>query len=144
MTRNLESRNTKISTLKDRPTEGFHQPLRDRQSRHPAGSCEATRNGGYFSCSSTQHLSVAKPLLRSEAILVMAGRETEVTGVTGVTFRRVAGRALTKWRRNGARAQAHYGQIYIRPFARNRETGSTTGTASRRKIQRATAKPIAA
>jgi hypothetical protein len=61
-----------------------------------------------------------------------------------MTVRRVAGRALTKWRRNGARAQALCGQNYIRPFARNRETGSTTGTASRRKIQRATAKPIAA
>ena len=54
------------------------------------------------------------------------------------------GRARTKWRRNGARAQTFNGQIYNRPFARNRVTGSTTGTASRLKIQRATAKPIAA
>jgi len=54
------------------------------------------------------------------------------------------GRAQTKWRRNGARAQALNGQIYKRPFARSRVTGSMTGTASRLKIQRATAKPTAA
>jgi len=37
------------------------------------------------------------------------------------------------------------GQIaYKSPCDRNRVTGSTTGNACRRKIQRATAKPIAA
>jgi hypothetical protein len=44
----------------------------------------------------------------------------------------------------GARPSLMNGQIYKRPFARNRVTGSATGTASRLKIQRATAKPIAA
>lgn len=69
--------------------------------------------------------------------------------VTGVTDQRSndgesSGRALTKWRRNGARAQAFHGQIYNRPLARNCVTGSATCTASRLKNQRATAKPIAA
>ena len=53
------------------------------------------------------------------------------------------GRALTKWRRNGAHAQARI-TVYRRPCDRNRVTGSTTGIACRLKIQRATAKPIAA
>jgi len=35
-------------------------------------------------------------------------------------------------------------EIYKRPCDLKRETGSTTGTACRRKIQRATAKPTAA
>lgn len=34
--------------------------------------------------------------------------------------------------------------LYSRPFDRKRVTGSTTGTGCRRKIQRATANPIAA
>jgi hypothetical protein len=52
------------------------------------------------------------------------------------------GRALTKWRRNGAHAQARQNRVYRRPCERNRVTGSIT--ACRLKIQRATANPIAA
>ena len=52
------------------------------------------------------------------------------------------GRALTKWRRNGAHAQACKKSFYRSPCDRNRVTGSTT--VCRLKIQRATAKPIAA
>src|SRR5215467_5362601 len=54
------------------------------------------------------------------------------------------GRAWTKWRRNGCARPTCSRTLYRRPCDRKRVTGSTTGTASRRKIQRATAKPIAA
>jgi hypothetical protein len=61
--------------------------------------------------------------------------------VTAISARTSDGRALTKWRRNGAHAQARK-NFYSSPCDRNRVTGSTT--ACRLKIQRATAKPIAA
>ena len=54
-----------------------------------------------------------------------------------------SGRAQTKWRRNGARAQP-WTNFYSRPCDRNLLTGSAIGIACRRNIQRATAKPIAA
>jgi hypothetical protein len=54
------------------------------------------------------------------------------------------GRALTKWKRNGAHAQTYELIFYRRPEDRKRVTGSAKGIACRRKIQRATANPIAA
>jgi hypothetical protein len=55
----------------------------------------------------------------------------------------------TKWRRNGRAPKPRLPltkdpEIYKRPDDRNRETGSATGNAERRKIQRATANPTAA
>ena len=66
-------------------------------------------------------------------------RQTLVT----VLRKEAEGRAFDEMEgATGARARAF--EAYNRPCDRNRVTGSTTGIACRRKIQRATANPIAA
>ena len=113
-----------------------------------------TRCSGALQFQGAEHNAYRTRLRRNSGIQKRASasnsmersKKREKKGQTFVTDLgpKVKGRASTKWRRNGCARPSSLEPVYNRPCERNRLTGSNTGTASRRKIQRATAKPIAA
>src|SRR5271157_5646216 len=111
-----------------RPFGGLVSPLLPTAYAHST-SLRAGR--GLYSCAASR---LRRCEGKTEIIRGNVGARTTGRKLTGARDEMEAQRARALARKNR----------YKRPWDRNLLTGSTTGSACRRKIQRATAKPIAA